>query len=138
MATIWCYPPENQPLKIRAEGAALVEITPPAMQKIGFKTYFKFADLNLVNAMIVWAFYPKRQGRHWSQWNSFSRKLMSWIQKATLPSFAVVCGILGGRGDTISSEKRRHEKRKLGRDQVRFKANIMLLMLQLLDPFVSE
>ena len=74
MATVWCYPPEILPLKIRAKGAALaaaadflgnfivVEITPPALQNIGYKTYIIFAVLNLVNAVIVWAFYPETGG----------------------------------------------------------------------------
>ena len=71
---MWCYPPEILPLKIRAKGAALaaaadflgnfivVEITPPALQNIGYKTYIIFAVLNIVNAIIVWAFYPETAG----------------------------------------------------------------------------
>ena len=74
MATVWCYPPEILPLKIRAKGAALaaaadflgnfivVEITPPALQNIGYKTYVIFAVLNIANAMIVGAFYPETAG----------------------------------------------------------------------------
>lgn len=74
MATVWCYPPEILPLKNRARGAALaaaadflgnfivVEITPPALKNIGYKTYIIFAVLNIVNAIIVWAFYPETAG----------------------------------------------------------------------------
>ena len=74
MATVWVYPPEVLPLKIRAKGAALaaaadflgnfvvVEITPPALKNIGYKTYIIFAVLNIANAMIVWAFYPETAG----------------------------------------------------------------------------
>ena len=74
MATVWCYPPEILPLKIRAKGAALaaaadflgnfivVEITPPALQNIGYKTYVIFAIFNVVNAIIVWIFYPETAG----------------------------------------------------------------------------
>ena len=74
MATVWCYPPEILPLKIRAKGAALaaaadflgnfivVEITPPALQNIGYKTYVIFAVLNVANAVIVWALYPETAG----------------------------------------------------------------------------
>ena len=74
MATVWCYPPEILPLKIRAKGAALaaaadflgnfivVEITPPALNNIGYKTYVIFAVLNVANAIIVWAFYPETAG----------------------------------------------------------------------------
>jgi hypothetical protein len=74
MACVWVYPPEILPLKIRAKGAALaaaadflgnflvVEITPPALQNIGYKTYIIFAVFNIVNALIVWLFYPETAG----------------------------------------------------------------------------
>lgn len=75
MATVWLYPAEILPLKTRAKGAALaasadflgnflvVEITPPALQNIGYKTYIIFAVLNLVTAVIVWCFYPETGGQ---------------------------------------------------------------------------
>lgn len=71
MATVWTYPPEILPLKIRAKGAALaaaadflgnfvvVEITPPGLDNIGYRLYIVFAVLNVANAVIVWAFYPE-------------------------------------------------------------------------------
>lgn len=96
MATVWIYPPEILPLKLRAKGAALaaaadflgnfvvgyfitpflssrtvliqvdvlqvVQITPPALHNIGYKTYIIFAVFNFVNAYIVWAFYPETAG----------------------------------------------------------------------------
>ena len=74
MATVWCYPPEILPLKIRAKGAALaaaadflgnfivVEITPPALQNIGYRTYMIFAIFNVVNAIIVSTSYPETAG----------------------------------------------------------------------------
>lgn len=40
----------------------VVEITPPALQNIGWRTYVIFAVLNLVNTSIVWAFYPETAG----------------------------------------------------------------------------
>lgn len=52
---VWCYPPEILPLTIRTRGAAstaaadsrgnfvVVEITPPGLQNIGYKTYVIFA-----------------------------------------------------------------------------------------------
>ena len=75
MATVWIYPAEILPLKIRAKGAALaaaadflgnflvVEITPPALANIGYRTYIIFAVLNLANAAIVWLFYPETAGQ---------------------------------------------------------------------------
>jgi MFS family permease len=75
MATVWIYPPEILPLKIRAKGASLaaaadflgnflvVEITPPALKNIGYKTYIIFAVFNIVNAMIVFCFYPETAGQ---------------------------------------------------------------------------
>lgn len=74
MATVWLYPAEILPLKIRARGAALataadflgnflvVEITPPALQNIGWRTYVIFAVFNAVNAGVVWCFYPETAG----------------------------------------------------------------------------
>ena len=71
MATVWTYPPEILPLKIRAKGAALaaaadfagnflvVEVTPIGLDSIGFGFYFVWAALNLANAVIVWLFYPE-------------------------------------------------------------------------------
>jgi MFS family permease len=75
MATVWIYPAEILPLKIRAKGAALaaaadflgnflvVEITPSALANIGYKTYIIFAVFNIVNAIIVWCFYPETAGQ---------------------------------------------------------------------------
>ncbi|RHZ70339.1 hypothetical protein CDV55_108421 [Aspergillus turcosus] len=74
MACVWVYPPEILPLKLRAKGAALaaaadflgnfivVEITPPALQNIGYRTYIIFAVFNIVCAVIVWCFYPETAG----------------------------------------------------------------------------
>ncbi|KAJ6031599.1 hypothetical protein N7540_002331 [Penicillium herquei] len=71
MASTWVYPAEILPLKFRAKGASLaaaacfvgnflvVEITPPALDNIGYKTYIIFAVLNLVQAAISWALYPE-------------------------------------------------------------------------------
>lgn len=36
-----------------------MEITPPALQNIGYKTYIIFAVFNLVAAFIVYCFYPE-------------------------------------------------------------------------------
>ena len=75
MATVWIYPPEILPLKIRAKGASLaaaadflgnflvVEITPPALKNIGYKTYIIFAVFNVVNAIIVFCLYPETAGQ---------------------------------------------------------------------------
>jgi hypothetical protein len=73
-ATVWIYPPEILPLKIRAKGAALaaaadflgnflvVEVTPVGIANIGWRFYVVWAVLNLVNAAIVWLFYPETGG----------------------------------------------------------------------------
>lgn len=94
MGTVWVYPAEILPLKIRAKGAALaaaadflgnflvrshggqfsretrtewlpeqvVEITPPALDNIKWRTYIIFAVFNVVIAAIVWACYPETSG----------------------------------------------------------------------------
>lgn len=71
MACVWVYPPEILPLKIRAKGAAMaaaadfagnflvVEVTPVGVQNIGFGFYLIWAAFNLINAIIVWLFYPE-------------------------------------------------------------------------------
>lgn len=70
----WIYPAEILPLKIRAKGAALaaaadflgnflvVEVTPVGLKSIGWRFYIVWAVLNLVNAIIVWFFYPETGG----------------------------------------------------------------------------
>lgn len=75
MATVWLYPAEILPLKLRARGASLstaadflgnfivVEITPPALKNIGYRTYIIFAVFNLINSLIVWCFYPETAGK---------------------------------------------------------------------------
>lgn len=75
MATVWVYPPEILPLKIRAKGAALaagadflgnflvVEVTPYGVKNLGWKFYIVWAVLNLVNAIVVWIFYPETGGQ---------------------------------------------------------------------------
>ncbi|KAL9060272.1 MAG: hypothetical protein Q9162_000676 [Coniocarpon cinnabarinum] len=74
MATVWVYPPEILPLKIRAKGASLaaaadflgnflvVEVTPVGLQNIGWKFYLVWAVLNLVCATIVFFCYPETGG----------------------------------------------------------------------------
>jgi hypothetical protein len=75
MATVWIYAPEILPLKTRVKGASLaasadflgnilvLEITPTALKNIGYKTYIIFAIFNVVNAIIVWCFYPEMAGQ---------------------------------------------------------------------------
>lgn len=71
MTTVWIYPAEILPLKIRAKGASLaaaadflgnflvVEVTPVGLQNIGWRFYLVWAVLNLVNAVVVFVFYPE-------------------------------------------------------------------------------
>jgi hypothetical protein len=37
----------------------VVEITPPALQNIGYKTYIIFAVLNIITAIVCFTFYPE-------------------------------------------------------------------------------
>ncbi|CAK7244608.1 MAG: hypothetical protein STHCBS139747_006152 [Sporothrix thermara] len=74
MATSWVYPSEILPLKLRAKGTGLaaaadflgnflvVEITPSAIENIGYKTYIIFAVLNVVTAIVCYLFYPETAG----------------------------------------------------------------------------
>lgn len=47
---------------VRLTNFQVVEITPPALQNIGYKTYIIFAVFNVVNALIVFLFYPETMG----------------------------------------------------------------------------
>lgn len=74
MATVWIYPAEILPLKTRAKGASLaaaadflgnflvVEVTPVGVRTIGYKFYIVWAVLNVVNAVVVFLFYPETGG----------------------------------------------------------------------------
>nr|POE48083.1 sugar transporter stl1 [Quercus suber] len=73
-ATVWVYPSEILPLKLRQRGSGIstasnwimnfiiVYITPPAIQNIRYKTYIIFAVLNSVFVPIVYFFYPETKG----------------------------------------------------------------------------
>jgi hypothetical protein len=41
----------------------VVEITPPAIQNIGWKTYIIFAIFNWVSIVIAWLWFPETAGR---------------------------------------------------------------------------
>ncbi|KAI9608554.1 hypothetical protein H4Q26_004737 [Puccinia striiformis f. sp. tritici PST-130] len=74
-ATVWVYPPEILPVRIRAKGTALatacnwlinfavVEIFPPAVDNIGWKTYLIFMCFNFSFAPIMYMFYPETKGK---------------------------------------------------------------------------
>lgn len=74
-ATVWVYPPEILPVRIRAKGTALatacnwiinfavVEIFPPAVENIGWKTYLIFMCFNFSFAPIMYFFYPETKGK---------------------------------------------------------------------------
>lgn len=40
----------------------MVQVTPPSLANIGYKTYIIWAVLNIVDAIIVWMFYPETAG----------------------------------------------------------------------------
>ena len=47
---------------VLADQVQVVEITPPALDNIGYKTYIIFAVFNVVAAVLVWCFYPETTG----------------------------------------------------------------------------
>ena len=73
-ATVWVYPSEILPLRLRQRGSSvstasnwicnflIVQITPPAIQNIGWKTYVIFAILNATWVPIIYVFYPETKG----------------------------------------------------------------------------
>ena len=64
-ATVWVYPSEILPLRLRQKGSSIstasnwicnyiiVQITPPAIQHIGWRTYIIFAVLNVSRTSII-------------------------------------------------------------------------------------
>ncbi|KAK9312691.1 general substrate transporter [Lipomyces starkeyi] len=73
-STVWVYPTEVLPLGLRSKGSAIstaanwicnflvVEITPPAIQNIGWRTYIIFAILNTCFVPIVFFYFKETRG----------------------------------------------------------------------------
>lgn len=70
-SNMWIYPSELLPLKLRGRGAALavvsqwlftflvVEITPPMITNIGYKSYIVFAVINFATVPLVYFCFPE-------------------------------------------------------------------------------
>ncbi|OQE20198.1 hypothetical protein PENFLA_c017G05226 [Penicillium flavigenum] len=73
-ATVWVYPSEILPLRLRQRGSSIstaanwicnyliVQIMPPAISNIGWKTYIIFAVLNTLWVPIIYFFFPETKG----------------------------------------------------------------------------
>ncbi|KAH7304194.1 sugar transporter STL1 [Stachybotrys elegans] len=73
-ATVWVYPSEILPLRLRQRGSSLstaanwifnylvVQITPMSIQNIGWRTYIIFAVLNTAWVPLIWMFFPETKG----------------------------------------------------------------------------
>ncbi|KAK0103274.1 hypothetical protein ONS95_005307 [Cadophora gregata] len=73
-ATVWVYPSEILPLRLRQRGSSIstaanwifnymiVQITPIAIQNIGWRTYIIFAVLNALWVPIIYLFFPETKG----------------------------------------------------------------------------
>ncbi|KDN60521.1 hypothetical protein CSUB01_10537 [Colletotrichum sublineola] len=73
-ATVWVYPSEILPLRIRQVGSSIssatnwlfnymiVQITPISIANIGWKTYIIFAVLNATWVPIIYLFFPETKG----------------------------------------------------------------------------
>ncbi|KZL66728.1 sugar transporter stl1 [Colletotrichum tofieldiae] len=73
-ATVWVYPSEILPLRIRQLGSSIssatnwlfnymvVQITPISIASIGWKTYIIFAVLNATWVPIIYFFFPETKG----------------------------------------------------------------------------
>ncbi|KAF6230544.1 hypothetical protein HO133_004888 [Letharia lupina] len=74
-ATVWVYPSEILPLRLRQKGSSIstaanwicnfliVQITPPAIENVGWRTYVIFAVLNATWVPIIYLFFPESKGR---------------------------------------------------------------------------
>ncbi|KAL0932938.1 hexose carrier [Colletotrichum truncatum] len=73
-ATVWVYPSEILPLRIRQMGSSvssavnwifnymIVQVTPIAIANIGWRTYIIFAVLNATWVPIIYLFFPETKG----------------------------------------------------------------------------
>lgn len=73
-ATVWVYPSEILPLRLRQRGSSVstacnwifnymvVQITPIALNSIGYKTYIIFGVLNACWVPIIYFFFPETKG----------------------------------------------------------------------------
>ncbi|CAG8976894.1 hypothetical protein HYALB_00003505 [Hymenoscyphus albidus] len=73
-ATVWVYPSEILPLRIRQRGSSIstaanwifnymiVQITPISIDNIGWRTYIIFAVLNACWVPIIFLFFPETKG----------------------------------------------------------------------------
>jgi sugar porter (SP) family MFS transporter len=73
-ATVWVLPSELLPLRLRAQGSAvstacnwiinymIVQVTPIALDRIGWRTYIIFAVLNASFVPVIWALFPETAG----------------------------------------------------------------------------
>ncbi|KAG5912819.1 hypothetical protein E4U42_001797 [Claviceps africana] len=73
-ATVWVYPSEILPLKLRQTGSSIstavnwilnymiVQITPIAIENIGWRTYIIFAILNATWVPVIYFFFPETKG----------------------------------------------------------------------------
>ncbi|CAK7243255.1 MAG: hypothetical protein STHCBS139747_004771 [Sporothrix thermara] len=73
-ATVWVYPSEVLPLRLRQRGSSLstasnwifnymiVQVTPVAITNIGWRTYIIFAVLNTAFVPIIYFFFPETKG----------------------------------------------------------------------------
>ncbi|TGO90107.1 hypothetical protein BPOR_0079g00200 [Botrytis porri] len=73
-ATVWVYPSEILPLRLRQRGSSvstacnwifnytIVQITPIALNKIGYKTYIVFGVLNACWIPVIYLYFPETKG----------------------------------------------------------------------------
>ncbi|KAF5868511.1 putative mfs sugar protein [Botrytis fragariae] len=73
-ATVWVYPSEILPLRLRQRGSSvstacnwifnymIVQITPIALNNIGYKTYIVFGVLNACWIPIIFLYFPETKG----------------------------------------------------------------------------
>jgi hypothetical protein len=83
------YPSEILPLRLRQRGSSIstaanwicnyliVQITPPAISNIGWKTYIIFAVLNTLWVPIIYLFFPETKGQKmcYDFWTNANKRL---------------------------------------------------------------
>lgn len=118
-ATVWVYPTEILPLRLRQKGSSIstasnwimnymiVQITPPAISNIGWRTYIIFAVLNATWVPIIFFFFPETKRKCLRpNTSAITDVLQEWNSKMLtgyLQSRAVSLVIISSMQRTMSS-----------------------------------
>lgn len=93
----------------------VVEITPPALANIGYRTYIIFAVFNIANAIIVWCFYPETAGQTLESIDRlFAKEDDGWLDDQGDRWYRTLQWGMVGRATRASELRRRTREQRRG------------------------